>query len=336
MVSEDAGRVAATYAEFGRTWAAGTSQLYADWSLGIAGDPELLARIAGLPRRLRQPNLLYAAARWQGAPLEPFASMRPWLLEHWDDVVATASVRSTQTNEPARCATLLPVLSAIEGPVALLETGTAAGLCLLPDRYSYTYDAPSGEHRLGDSPAHLRSRLDDDSSLPRRLPEVVWRRGIDLAPLDAGDPDTIAWLANLVWPGRDHDARVAGLRAAAAIAAADPPEIVEGDILETVADAAADAPHDATLVVFHSAVLMYLSPADRLRFAGVMHGLSAALGRRVVWISNETVGVLEGVDALLPAGLDAGGRFVQSVDGVPVALAGQHGAVYEVRALRPS
>lgn len=335
MLSEDAARVAAVYGDFGRVWAADTSELYQDWSLGIASDPELPARIAALPRRLRQPNLIYAAARWEGAPLEPFATLRPWLLEHWDDVVATASARSTQTNEPARCATLLPALDAIDGPIALLETGTAAGLCLLPDRYAYAYDAPSGEQRLGDSDAVLQCRL-DDAAVPRALPEVAWRRGIDLVPLDASDPDTVAWLATLVWPGRDHDARVARLRAAAAIAAADPPEIVTGDILETVADAAADAPRDATLVVFHSAVLMYLSRGDRARFAAIMRDLGAQLGRRVVWISNETVGVLEGVDAQLPPGLDSGGRFVQSVDGAPMALAGQHGATYEVQPLRSS
>jgi hypothetical protein len=41
--------------------------------------------------------------------------------------------RSTQTNEPARCATLLPVLAQLPQPLALNEVGASAGLCLLPD-----------------------------------------------------------------------------------------------------------------------------------------------------------------------------------------------------------
>jgi hypothetical protein len=37
---------------------------------------------------------------------------------------------------------LLPVLTALPQPLALLEDGASAGLCLYPDRYAYRY----GEH----------------------------------------------------------------------------------------------------------------------------------------------------------------------------------------------
>ncbi|MFE4537493.1 DUF2332 family protein [Streptomyces scopuliridis] len=47
--------------------------------------------------------------------------------------------RRTQTNEPGRCATLLPALAALDGPLALIEVGASAGLCLHVDRYSYDY-----------------------------------------------------------------------------------------------------------------------------------------------------------------------------------------------------
>ncbi|WP_262927651.1 DUF2332 domain-containing protein [Microbacterium sp. NIBRBAC000506063] len=263
----------------------------------------------------------------------PFEIFRPWLIENWDAVVETASVRATQTNEPSRCATLLPQLSRIEGPVALLEVGTSAGLCLFPDRYGYDYTAPSGAHRLdpddGRSPVDLACRLDEDSSLPARLPEVVWRHGIDLNPIDVRDAEALEWLVTLIWPGPDHDPRVARLRAAAEVAASEPPEITQGDLREILVDVAAESPADATLVLLHTAVLLYLEREDRERFAAAAAGLSRTLGRRVVWLSNEGRGNFSAVDAQLPADLHTGGRFVQSVDGRPVALAGQHGAVYE-------
>jgi len=332
-ITGDAARVAAVYDEFGRRWAHGTSPLYEDWTTAIAADPELTSLIAALPRAKQQPNLVLAAARWSGVPLRPFTEIRAAIIERWPAIAATAMARATQTNEPNRCATWLPPLSRLSGPLALLEVGAAAGLCLYPDRYSVDYDIDGSIRRFdpadGASDVVLSCRLDDARDLPDRHPEVVWRRGIDLAPIDAGDPAAIAWLTALVWPGPDHDTRVARLRAAATLAAAAPVEIVAGDLLETLTDAAASAPVEATLVVFHSAVLLYLDPAARDRFTTLVSTLGAVTGRRVVWLSNETAGTLPGIDARLPRGLASPGRFVQSLDGRPIALAGQHGMTYE-------
>lgn len=331
-------RIAAFYGDFGRRWAHGTSPLYEEWATGIARDPDVLALLADLPAPKQQPNLIFAAARWEGASLVGYPQWREWLLSHWDAVRETAMSRTTQTNEPNRCATLLPVLSRIDGPVALLEVGTAAGLCLFPDRYSVEYSTPAGPIRIdpagGPGTVTLACALDDPASVPARMPEVAWRRGIDLNPLDAADPDIVAWLATLVWPGPDHDARVARLRGAAAIVAADPPEIVAGDLLERLEDVASDVPADVTLVVFHSAVMLYLDDAQRRRFADLVAGLGTAIGRRVVWLSNETMGTLPELDAQVPLGADASHRFLQTVDGQAIAFAGQHGALYETTPFR--
>lgn len=320
------------YADFGRRWAHGTSPLFEEWAVGIAGDERMLELIAALPQRQQQANLLFAAARWEGCPLVAYAPWREWLLAHWDAVVQTALARSTQTNEVGRCATLLPVLSRLDGPLALLEVGAAAGLCLLPDRYSYRYEAPSGVHRLdpaaGPSAVPLECRIADDAAVPDRMPEIVWRRGIDLNPIDPGDADAVEWLATLVWPGPDNEPRVTRLRAAAAVAAPDPPEVIRGDLLESLDEVAGTAPPEATLVVFHSAVLLYLDVAERRRFADLVRGLGDRIGRRVVWLSNESKGTLAEIDAQLPTGLETSQRFIQTVDGRAVALTGQHGATY--------
>ncbi len=325
--------IADIYDDFGRRWAHDTSPLYEDWATGIAADDEVLDVLRPLAYAKRQPNLIFAAARWEGSPLVPYSEWRDWVLENQERVIATALARTTQTNEANRCATWLPPLSQIDGPVALLEVGAAAGLCLYPDRYSVRYSTPSGTVRFdpdaGPSSVTLACELDDASAIPDRMPDVVWRRGIDLAPIDAADPDAIAWLATLIWPGPAHDDRVARLRAAARIVAADPPEIVRGDLLERLEDVAATAPADATLVVFHSAVLLYLDAQQRRRFADLVAGLGRAVGRVVVWLSNETTGTLAEIDAQLPAVLDTSHRFVQTRNGRAIALAGQHGAVYE-------
>ena len=92
--------------------------------------------------------------------------------------------------------------------------------------------------------------------MPIRLPDVVWRGGVDLNPIDVTDIDGLNWLEALVWP--EHDERRDRLRAAARIVAQDPPLLVAGDLNAEVANLAAQAPDDATLVVFHSAVLAYL------------------------------------------------------------------------------
>src|SRR5690349_3047897 len=116
--------LAAVYDDFGRKWAHGTSPLYEEYTVGIAQDSEVLDRISSLPPAKRQPNLVLASARHEGAPLGPYPEWRDWFVAHWDAVAQTALTHSTQTNEVSRCATLLPVLSRIDGPVALLEVGT--------------------------------------------------------------------------------------------------------------------------------------------------------------------------------------------------------------------
>nr|BFF10755.1 hypothetical protein GCM10025699_20580 [Microbacterium flavescens] len=86
--------------------------------------------------------------------------------------------------------------------------------------------------------------------------------------------------------------------------------------------------------MFHSAVLLYLDAAQRRRFADIMGGLGDAIGRRVVWLSNETMGTLEEIDARVPQRTATDHRFVQTWDARPIALAGQHGAVYETAPFR--
>jgi hypothetical protein len=191
-------------------------------------------------------------------------------------------------------------------PLALLEVGAAAGLCLLPDRYAYDYAG----HRVGDAPVVFPCRPEGAVPLPDAVPDVAWRAGIDLAPVDLDDPDAVAWLEALVWP--EEADRLERLRAAIAIARRDPPRIVQGDLLERLPDVAAEAPPGAALVVFHTAVLAYLTPSERDEVARLTRELGAT------WIACEAPGVI-------PALGDAERGFIIGRDGRRAATCDSHG-----------
>jgi hypothetical protein len=285
---------AENYRRFAVLEASGRSPLYEELAQGVAGDPELLTFLDGLPREKRQPNLLFAAVRYLAGTQPGYRAFRGTVLDRRDEVAAIMLARRTQTNEPARCATLLPALALLPPPLALLEVGASAGLCLLPDRYGYAY----GGHRIEGDPGAPTFSCEPRGPvpLPNRAPQIVWRAGIDLNPLQVADPDDVRWLSCLVWPGEGD--RAERLAAAVELARRDPPPVVRGDLVDRLAEVAADAPDDATLVVFHSAVLAYLSPGRRAEFAAAVGDLDA------VWLANESPAVLAGLPGLdreLPA-----------------------------------
>ena len=90
----------------------------------------------------------------------------------------------------ARCAVFLPLLMSLPQPLALIEVGASAGLCLLPDRYGYDW----GGRRIepGDRAGPMFScAVTGPVSLPSAGPRIVWRAGLDLNPLDpASDEDS--------------------------------------------------------------------------------------------------------------------------------------------------
>ncbi|PSL39941.1 uncharacterized protein DUF2332 [Labedella gwakjiensis] len=317
--------VADHYRRFAENEADPVSPLFADWARGVASSPPLLERIAALPRIKRQANLVFASARWEGCPLDPFPAAGDWMLQHWEKIVPTILARSTQTNEAARCATLLPELASIDGPIALIEVGMSAGFCLYPDRYAYRYQvgdtvaelSPPVSRGHDGSPVVIDCAVSGPTPLPTRLPDVVWRAGVDLNPIDVDDPEQVRWLQTLVWPGQEG--RVERIEAAAAVVRSDPPLVVRGDLVDELPALAASAPDDATLVVIHSAVLLYLTPERRGAFVDVVRSLPA------VWLANESDSALAELTAPLPAGVDPRGHFVLRRDGRPLALTGHHG-----------
>jgi hypothetical protein len=296
--------------------ARGRSPRYEELARAVAGDARLLEFLTALPAAKRQPNLLFAAARYLLGEPPDLAALHALVSDRGDDLAGVMLARRTQTNEPARCATLLPALAQLPQPLAIIEAGASAGLTLLPDKYSYDY---GGHQVAGTDPRApvLACQPRGPVPLPAQVPEVAWRAGLDLNPLDVTSDDDVRWLQCLLWPG--ETGRQERLAAAIETARRDPPPLYRGDLLTDLPDLVRKAPRDATVVIYHSAVLGYVRRADRAEFAKTVRGLGA------VWLSNEGPGVLPGT--AIP-GCDPHG-FVMARDTVPIGLTDSHGTWVE-------
>jgi len=293
--------------------ARGRSPWYEELAVATAQDEPVLAFLAALPAAKRQPNLLFAAARFLLGEPADLAALHRLVSERRDELAGVMLTRRTQTNEPARCGTLLPALALLPEPLALIEVGASAGLTLLADRYSYDYD---GHRVTGTDPQApvLSCEPRGPVPLPGRVPEVAWRAGLDLNPLDVRSADDVHWLQCLLWPG--ETGRQERLAAAIDTARRDPPPVYRGDLLTDLPSLASQAPPGATLVVYHSAVLAYVTPPQRAEFAGHIRALGA------VWLSNEAPEVLPGTAADHDQG-----HFVLAENGTrAIARTDPHGA----------
>ncbi|CAL9341610.1 hypothetical protein SUDANB121_00292 [Nocardiopsis dassonvillei] len=313
---DEAERVRSWYRRFAEHYEAGGAHSYARIVRALAGDEELVGLVLTLPEgNKRQPNLLLGAVRFLGGPVEGWAAFRSWLVEHWEPVRGVVLERMTQTNEVRRCAALLPVLAALEGPLGLVEVGSSAGLCLYPDLYAYSYDGAAPVGAAG-SAVVLECSTSGGVPVPRGV-EVAWRAGVDLNPLDAADAGDVRWLESLIWPGVHERERRERLRAAASVvAAAGGAPIVAGDLVEGVADLVSRVPAGVTPVVFHGAVLTYLPLAERERFAELVRGLPGH------WVSYEGWRVLPWLEGARPPEPT---HMTIAVDERVVAWAGEHG-----------
>jgi hypothetical protein len=329
MEQRDGARVSTAYLRFAEDEVRDKSPLYGEVLRGVASDPEVIGFLLTLPREKRQPNLFLAADRYLFGTPAGWDQLRSRVLRDKDALRAVMLARSTQTNEPGRCAALLPVLGGLPEPLALLEVGASAGLCLLPDFYAYDYgrtiltpDAPRSTTPV------FPCAVNAATPVPARLPRVVWRAGLDLNPVDLSVPGEVDWLEALIWP--EQTDRLARLRVAIEIAAEQKPRLVKGDLRADLAALAREAPKNATLVIFHTAVLAYVSSAaEREEFARSVGSLCD------YWIANEMPQVFP--DIARRAGREGPkGGFLLSVNGAPTAWADPHGAWLDTVDAAPS
>ena len=191
---------------------------------------------------------------------------------------------TTQTNEPARCAVLLPLLAQLPQPLALLEVGASAGLCLLPDHYGYDY----GHTRL--APAVSGDDRCAGVRLQRFRPRSRYRKR-SLASRGALDWTSILSTCDrsMIRHGSRPSSgpgRMRGQRSCV------PPSTLRGAIRRRWSGVICGRisrgwrqrhRDDATLVVFHTAVLGYVLPPIGTR-SSLPQPVSKAGAE---WISNE-------------------------------------------------
>lgn len=311
--------IAERYQRFARAEAAGRSALYETLARHVAESPDTLAFLDNLPRDRQQPNLFFAALRLVAGTPASVGEFDHAIDQHGAAIAEVMLTRTTQTNEPGRCAVLLPALARMRGQLALIEVGASAGLCLLPDFYGYDWGReklmPPAQHAATAPLFHCTAS--ENTPLPDRLPEIVWRAGLDLNPLDMSNDKDLAWLETLVWP--EHHERLTRLRKAIGIARTKRPRVEAGDLREDLPALIAEAPKDVTIVVFHTAVLSYVpEQKDRDTFAAGM-----IENTRVIWLSNESPRTFPRFTAAAgPAHEDL---FLLAENGCPVAWTGPHG-----------
>ncbi len=299
--------LARRFRHFAREQARGRSRLYECLANAIAGRPAVALVLFEAPAEQRRPTLLFAAVHdlLLGGTDHPLADYYPslggWrepdeeLLETFDafcaahdDVLRSMmSTRMTQTNEVRRSAALLPALQEAErqarAPLALVEVGASAGLNLVMDRFAFRY----GDRRVGAADTKLVVHTSVSNGRP---PPILGsglssqsRIGIDLRPLDVGDPSDVRWLRACVWP--DDLDRLRLLDEAVAVVRNDPPPLAAGHALEALPKVVAALPYGADLCVFHSSTLAYFSDVERRRFVELLASLS--MDRSVWWVSLE-------------------------------------------------
>ena len=317
------GSLSERYIRFAENEARGRSPLYEALARGAARDAEIVEFLSALPSAKQQPNLLFAAIRSVNSTPKDFGDFKRCLLGNAQAVRSLMLTRSTQTNEPARCAVLLPVLAQLPQPLALIEIGASAGLCLLPDFYGYDFGSTLIRPEAGNGTFPVfHCAASSNTPIPATMPRIVWRAGLDLNPLNAADPEQSSWLEALVWP--EQTDRLNDLRSALGVARAQKPRVVKGDLTgNALAALCREAPSDATLVVFHTAVLAYVSDQqDRQAFADNVMSLCP------YWVCNEAPSVMPDLSQGVVQPKQAG-QFLMSVNGKPVAWTDPHGAAIE-------
>jgi hypothetical protein len=291
------------------SWRKFGSELFAVLAAGTAGDEALLEIAASAKPGQPVDLLLLCAAHFLAMdepdsemaayfplladqprpPQTAFPVFRQFCLARRDRLIRILASRQLQMTFPGRAAFLIPAFARVAAetgePFSLVEIGCSAGVNLLFDRYSYDI----GGTRLGDpaAPVQLRCEMRGrPAPLPDHLPRIATRIGIDLDPIDVGDPAERRWADALLFP--EWIERRQTLRAALDLRAGYPLEVIKGDALSVLPDLLARLSGPLCVLDSHC---MYQWPMEA-RDALDRLLCEASLTRTIHFVAQEQVGNL--------------------------------------------
>ena len=103
--------LAEIYRTFAKREANGISPTYEAYAYSVAESGTLLELLLQLPSGKQQPNLLFAATRHVIGLPDHGEDFSQHVLRAWEAIMPVVLSRSTQTNEPGRCACFLPAFA---------------------------------------------------------------------------------------------------------------------------------------------------------------------------------------------------------------------------------
>lgn len=311
------------------------SPTYAAWARSV--DDDLVALLDEVPEQQRQPELLFAVARRLGAdPADP-TSLRTLGREARPALVAALATATVQANDPRRLAPVVPLFAALSAaagrPLGLVDAGASAGLCSIPDRVTLDYRVRDRLVRMHTAVPGPTVELTADASgaVPTPAGEPIRigaRIALDPNPIDLARPHAFDRLVEAVPP--EATDRTALMRRAATATEVQPPVRLAGRVPDDLDRALDLLPDDCVPVVLTTGVLVYVPGVERQRLVDRLRD------RGVHWIALERTGILRGVAATLPEGVDAtdpDAFATVSLDGEALAVCDAFGT--RIRWFRP-
>ena len=228
------------------------------------------------------PNLISTPA----SPDNAYDAFRSFCAKYREPLRLLVDSRIVQTNEVGRCAYLCLVFGMISEragtrPLSIIDVGASAGLHLLWDKYTYRYRDTA---RYGDpsSPVGIQSEFVGTGRprFPSGIPEVVYRHGIDIRPLDVNNEDDALWLRALVWA--EDRARAATVERAMAVAREFPVQLSEGTGVDLVSSVIKQTPDNSIVCVFHTSTLYQWTEDEREKFHTTLSAASKSVDLRLI------------------------------------------------------